>query len=137
MTIVADTGALYALVDADDAWHERVLEWWRANREPVVVPVTVLPEVAYLLQTRVSPAAELAFVRACAADEFTLEPLDDDDMARAADIMERYDDLPLGFVDASIVAAAERLAARTVLTTDRRHFAAVRPRHVRGLVLMP
>ena len=31
----------------DDAWHERVITWWKANRQPVIVPVTVLPEVSY------------------------------------------------------------------------------------------
>lgn len=135
--VVADTGVLYALVDRSDAWHARVVAWWEQNRQPVVVPVTVLPEVTYLLQARIGPAAELAFVRAVAAGEFTVEPLDPDDVERAYDVMDAYADFPLGFVDASVVAIAERLGAREILTTDRRHFGAVRPRHARGFVLVP
>ena len=137
MTVIADTGALYALVDASDAWHERVVAWWKRNREPVLVPASVIPEVTYLLQTRIGPAAELAFVRAVAEGEFTLEPLEAADVDRAANVMQQYLDWPLGFVDASVVATAERLEARDVLTTDRRHFAAVRPRHTRALTLVP
>ena len=51
--------------------------------------------------------------------------------------MGAYSDLPLGFVDASIVAMAERLAFDTVLTVDRRHFGVVRPRHVERLRVVP
>lgn len=134
---MADTGALYALVDRSDAWHARVLEWWKANRSPVIVPVTVLPEVSYLLQTRIGPEAEIAFIRAVAAGDFTVEPLDPDDLDRAAEVMRDYADLRLGFVDASLVAIAERLEARELLTTDRRHFGAVRPQHARSFALAP
>jgi hypothetical protein len=137
VTVVADTGALYALVDASDAWHARVVDWWRKNTKPVVLPVTVIPEVTYLLQTRIGAAAEIAFVRGIADGEFTLEPLEHEDIERAADVMHQYADLPLGFVDATVVATAERLAARELLTTDRRHFGVVRPRHARSFVLVP
>ena len=135
--VVADTGALYALVDASDHWHRRVLEWWRGNTRPVVVPVPVLPEVTHLLATRIGPAAELAFVRAVADGEFPIEALAEEDLPRVADLMLQYADLPLGFVDAAVAAAAERLGARELLTTDRRHFGLVRPRHTRAFVLAP
>jgi uncharacterized protein len=48
-----------------------------------------------------------------------------------------YRDLPLGTVDASIVAAAERLGITDVATVDRRHFGVVRPRHVDAFTLLP
>lgn len=137
MTVIADTGPLYALVDADDEWHDRVVEWWRANREPVVVPVCVLPEVCYLLHTRISQQAEAAFVRAVAEGEFVVEPLETEDITRAAMLVEKYSDLELGFVDATVIATAERLDATEVLTTDRRHFSAVRPSNVGALRLSP
>ncbi|MEQ1691816.1 MAG: PIN domain-containing protein [Gemmatimonas sp.] len=137
---MADTGALYALMDASDRWHQEVVAWW--SRDPlglrdIRVPITVLPELAYLLSTRINPQAEQAFIDAVVAGEFTIEPLDDDDVVRAADIMRQYHDLPLGFVDATVIAIAERLDAREILTTDRRHFHVVRPQHVRSLTLVP
>lgn len=137
MIVVADTGALYALMDKSDAWHARVLEWWREHGAAVVVPACVLPEVCYLLQSRIGAAAEHAFVSAIAEGEFALENLETDDVARAADVMQQYADFPLGFVDSAIVATAERLWTREVLTTDRRHFSAVRPKHARSLALLP
>jgi predicted nucleic acid-binding protein len=137
MTVIADTGPLYALVDADDAWHSRVVEWWRANKSPIVVPVCVLPELCYLLHTRISPDAEAAFVRAIANGEFTIEPLEPEDIVRADIIMQKYTDLNLGFTDATVIATAERLDAVEILTTNRRHFAQVRPRHAGSLTLRP
>lgn len=138
MTVLADTGAVYALVDRDDAWHERVRTWWESNREPIRLPVTILPEIAWLLGTRLGPAAEAAFARALADGEFDVEPLDDrEDLKRIAALTAEYLDSPVGFVDASVLAMAERLGVLTVLTTDRRHFAVLRPRHVSTLRLVP
>lgn len=137
MTVVADTGPLYALIDSSDAWHDRVLAWWTKNRDDIVVPVAVIPEVTYLLQARIGVEAEQAFVQSLADDELQVEPLEPEDLPRIAEIMKRYGDLKLGFVDASVIATAERLETRDVLTTDRRHFGAVRPAHTRSLVLHP
>ena len=137
MTIVADTGPLYALIDASDAWHKRVVEWWRKNREPLVVPVCVLPEVCYLLHTRISPRAEAAFVRSVTDGEFVIESLEAEDIARAETLIRKYADLGLGFVDATVIATAERLDAIEVVTTDRRHFSVVHPRHVDAFRLSP
>jgi predicted nucleic acid-binding protein len=137
VTVVADTGPIYALIDASDAWHDRVASWWGSSRRRVVLPVTMLAEAAYLLQTRIGIAAEEAFARAIADGEFNVEPLEDEDFARIADLVHAYRDLPLGFVDASIVAVAERLGTREILTTDRRHFGVVRPTHTKALTLLP
>jgi predicted nucleic acid-binding protein len=137
VTVVADSGAIYALVDASDVWHARVKAWWERAGRDIVLPVTILPEVTYLLQTRIGSAAEEAFVQALADGEFALEPLGDEDLSRIADVMHVYRDFPLGFVDASVVTIAERLETRDVLTTDRRHFGVIRPRHARSLSLLP
>ncbi len=137
MTVIADTGPIYALIDSDDSWHNRVVDWWRQNREPVVVPVGVLPEVCYLLHTRISQQAEAAFVRAITDGEFVVEPLTPEDITRAEALLTKYADLDLGFVDATVIATAERLDATEVITTDRRHFSAIRPRHVGTFQLSP
>lgn len=135
--MLADTGALYALVDASDAWHKRVIVWWETGRREVKIPVTVLPEITYLLANRVGPAAEETFVRSISEGEFAVESLEPEDIERAAELIGVYSDLPLGFVDATIIAMAERMEIREVLTTDRRHFSVVRPRHAKRLSLFP
>ena len=135
MAILVDAGVLYALADADDAWHERSRDWLEEVPELLLVPVTVLPEVAYLLQTRLGAAAERRFVRSVVAGELDVEPLRPADIQRALGMMTRYPDL--GFVDLSMVAMAERLKVKTLATTDRRHFAQVTPRHIPSFALVP
>jgi len=56
---------------------------------------------------------------------------------RMSELVEQYADFPLGGIDASVIALAERLGAPTVVTLDRRHFAAVRPRHRDAFELVP
>ncbi len=135
--IVADTGPLYALIDRSDSWHRRVKSWWASQARAIVVPVTVLPEVCHLLRTRISASAEHAFVRAVSEGQFLTEPLEPEDVALAEALMLEYAELPLGFVDATVIAIAERLGAREVLTTDHRHFNVIRPKHVMKLTLVP
>lgn len=79
----------------------------------------------------------LDFARAIAGGEFVIEPVDAADLPRAADLMAVYIDAPLGLVDATVVAVAERLGITRLLTTDRRHFSLVRPRHLAAFELLP
>lgn len=51
-----------------------------------------------------------------------------DQLLRAMEIAQRYSDLGLGLVDASIVALAERVDVCRLATRDIRHFAALRLR---------
>jgi predicted nucleic acid-binding protein len=135
MAVLVDTGILYALADADDRWHEPASAWLETVSELLIVSVTALPEVAYLLHTRLGAAAELAFVQSLVAGELEVEDLRRQDLARCDEVMRRYPEI--GFVDASIVAIAERLKIDTIATTDRRHFESIRPKHARGFALLP
>lgn len=65
------------------------------------------------------------------------EALHPSDFERIGELVSRYRNLPLGTVDASVVAAAERLGATEIATLDRRHFSVVRPRHVESFTLLP
>jgi predicted nucleic acid-binding protein len=136
--ILADTGAVFALLDRDDAWHARVAGFWERNAGEIQLPETILAEVTHLLATRIGPRAESLFIRALADGEFLLDPfLADDNLARVAELVRQYESVALGFVDASLVAAAERGLVTTLLTTDRRHFPAVWPRHTPSFRLEP
>jgi len=97
----------------------------------------VLVEVCYLLNYRVGPHAEQRFVAAVASGVLPVEELAPGDYARAASLMAAYSDTPLGFVDASIVAMAERMGVTRILTTDRKHFSLVRPSHIPAFELVP
>ena len=54
-----------------------------------------------------------------------------------AELVATHADLPLGTVDASVIAIAERTGTTTLLSLDRRHFSIVRPRHTTAFTLLP
>jgi uncharacterized protein len=135
MPLLVDTGIFYALADRSDAWHARAVTLVKKARQPLLAPVTVLPEVTYLLATRLGAHAEQAFIRSLVDGEVSVEWLRDADVARASDVLRQYGDI--GFVDATLVAIAERLKLDAIATTDRRHFARIHPAHVRAFTLLP
>ena len=96
-----------------------------------------MTEVAYLLGDRIGPHAELALARSLERGELLVEPVLDADWPRVAELTEQYTDLPLGIVDASVVALAERRNLDTIATLDHRHFGTVRPRHIEAFQLLP
>jgi predicted nucleic acid-binding protein len=102
-----------------------------------VIPAFVAAEVAYLVGDRLGAKAELAFGRALAAGELVMGSVEPSDLQRMTELVDQYLDLPLGLVDASVVALAERLGAGSLATLDRRHFSTVRPKHVTAFDLMP
>ena len=104
---------------------------------PLIVPTLVITEVAYLISTRLGWQAEVRFLGDLAGGSLILEPVHAADLLRIAELVGHYRDLPLDTVDASIVAASERLGIAQIATTDRRHFAVVRPRHIRAFQLLP
>jgi predicted nucleic acid-binding protein len=54
--------------------------------------------------------------------------LDDPGLERAFELMRRYENVPMDFADATLVAAAETLATVKVFTLDRKDFGVYRVR---------
>ncbi|HSH61495.1 MAG TPA: VapC toxin family PIN domain ribonuclease [Acidimicrobiales bacterium] len=105
--------------------------------DALLIPSPVLPEVDYLVSERMGPAPMLALLADVERAAYLVEDLTRDDYPRVRELMDRYADQDLGFVDASVLAVVERLGERKVATLDRRHFSVVRPRHVEALELLP
>ncbi len=97
----------------------------------------MITEVVNLIGSRLGADAEVRFLGDLAAGEFTIEPVMAGDWLRIAKLVSQYRDLPLGSVDASVVAAAERLDITEIATLDRRHFSIVRPDHTHSFELLP
>lgn len=123
--IVADTGAILALVDADDQHHEAVRALFEDDPDAWVLPWAILPEVDYLLMTHVGIRAEEAFVADLASGIYHVEWGDEADLKRAQEVARRHRALKVGLVDGAVIAVAERLGAGAIATFDLRHFGAV------------
>ena len=132
---VVDSGPLYAAADLDDADHDAVLSALANDDLHLVVPTMVVAEVTYFLGSRLGAAAEARFLAGLA--DMDVEAPSPADWPRMAELVAQYADFPLGGTDASVIALAERLGTPTIVTLDRRHFSAVRPRHCDALTLLP
>lgn len=137
MAVIVDTSVLYALVDAADAAHDSSVRAFAQEVETVIVPQATLPEVCYLIGSRMGASHEAAFVRHLADSDWRLEPLTDADLPRVTTLMDEYADARIGFVDASVVAVAERIGAVRIYSLDHRHFEMIRPAHVDRFELLP
>lgn len=126
--IVADTGAIVALVDADDRHHAAVRRIYEDDPGAWVLPWAILPEVAHLLMRNLGRRVEATFMRDLADGAWTVEWAEPADLERADEIARRYESLAFGLVDAVVMATAERLHARAIVTLDLRDFGAVRLR---------
>jgi predicted nucleic acid-binding protein len=135
--IIIDTGIVIALADQSDAWHQRSLGFISAYNGKVIVPSTIIPEACYMLNTYLGAPAEIAFIQSLVGRELFIETVTVDDLGRSLEIMKTYAGLNIGLVDASIVALAERLGVSEILTTDRRHFSVMKPKHSPHFDLSP
>ena len=123
--IVADTGAVIALIDSDDRHHRSLVALYRSNPEAWILPWAILPEVDYLLAAHVGRRAEESFLADLATGSFAVEWGGERDLAEADRICRRHKTLSLGLVDAVVMTVAERLRADAIATLDLRHFGAV------------
>ncbi|MCA1727124.1 MAG: PIN domain-containing protein [Actinobacteria bacterium] len=137
MALIVDAGPLYAYVDRNDRSHHASLELLETDPGPLLVPQLVVTEVAYLIAERIGTEAEARFLGDLAAGNLIAEPVMPGDWIRIAELVVEYLDLPLGTVDASVIALAERLDVTRIATLDRRHFSVVRPSHTSAFELLP
>ncbi|MGI8593951.1 MAG: type II toxin-antitoxin system VapC family toxin [Solirubrobacteraceae bacterium] len=135
--LIVDAGPLVAAAATRDRNHARCVELLANAPRPLVVPLLVVTEVAYFLADRIGPVAERAFAASLRAGELLAEPVEPADWDRITELLEQYADLGLGMVDASVIAACERLDQTELATLDHRHFSVVRPRHCAALSLLP
>ncbi len=129
--IVADTSAIFALLNKRDQHHKTMHALFQ-NEQRIFIPVTVMAEIAYLVEEKLGPRAIGPLLEDIEAQKFLLE-YEPKDIPRIRELALKYADLPLGFCDASVIAMAERRGGR-VATVDQ-HFEIVKAK--KPLTLLP
>jgi predicted nucleic acid-binding protein len=116
--LILDTGGWLLALAGEDGYMNALV-----SARPAIVPGLVLAELDWHLseQRREMHRVLDEIVKGA----YVYEPATPKDLGRAREIDDRFRDLELGIVDASIAALAERLRVRRILTTDS-DFAAVR-----------
>lgn len=133
---VLDTGPLLSAFNAGDKHHARCVDFFTRLRGRQILPGPVFAEVSWNLERW--PQVEAAFVNEVILDTFELVELTKDDLRRVSELVLKYADFPLGSVDASVIAVAERFGVDRIATHDRRHFTVVKPKHtIPAFTLLP
>jgi predicted nucleic acid-binding protein len=134
---IIDSGFLYGFIDNTDVHHSSVSPVLKAIRSPIYLPIPAITEITYFLSKRLGNAVTANFLEDLYSTDLILEDPTPLDYLRSAEILRKYNDQNIDFVDACIVAMAERLNITTILTVDRRHFSIFKPVHCDSFELLP
>ena len=136
MTALLDTGFLLAVLDADDDLHQACTAALLNEPQPRL-PDVVLPELTFMVLRELGYPVLAHFLQSIVRGELLLERTTEDDLSRTVEILNKYADSRIDFVDCVIAAMAERLRIETILSVDRRHFQLFRPRHCSHFQILP
>ncbi len=136
MIPIADSGFVVAVLDRTDQDHATCLPVYTWH-DPIYLPQTALTEVIYYMKKYHGSKAAASFLLNLSKSHYRLIALESADVHRAGELMDKYADSRLDFVDASVIAIAERLNVTRILTIDKRDFGMVRPTHADAFDLLP
>ncbi len=136
-SVAVDTGALVALLLRKDPAHDACCSVLGALPEGTIFVTTeaCLTEVFWLIPNESRFRAALSKLLETLGIQTV--PLELSALERIFDLQNRYEDLPMDFADATIVAACEKLNIKHVFTLDRRDFSIYRPLHSTHFQLLP
>jgi len=137
VALVLDTSVLLAALDAADPDHGPCARLLTISREDLIVPTLVLGELDYWCHARLTGEVWLAFLEDVLAGAYEILAPTAEDLERCRNLQATYADLQVGVVDASVLAAVERIEEEKLATLDHRHFATMRPKHIEALELLP
>ena len=115
-----DTGPLVAILHRDDRHHRRCVEAFESFRGHLLSTEAVLTEAMHLL-ARI-PGGQQDCLEFFIRGGAVLVPATRASLRRCQSLMAQYQDVPMDFADATLVALAEETSIRDILTLDRRGF---------------
>lgn len=130
-----DTGAILALLNRSDRWHQACVDAFRQLRLPMLTSEAVLTELFHLVgDGRVEMEAAWSLVRSGA---LVLATIEDSELRHIHALMSRYWDRPMDFADATLVYLAKRESLSTILTVDHADFDTYRIEGKRRFRVLP
>ena len=133
--VLMDTGPWVALIDRSEGRHRECVEWMKGFKGDIFSTEAVLTEVLYLLSF--SAAAQSAALDFVLTGAVVLVPSSLESLRRVKDLLQKYQDLPMDFADATLVLLAHDLGIDQVVTFDRKHFSTYRIDKKQAFFIIP
>jgi predicted nucleic acid-binding protein len=132
---LVDTGAIVALLNHADRWHDICLETFETFQLPLVTSEAVLTETFHFAaRHRRGTEAAWSFIRSGA---LKLAEIQDSELAEIHSLMLRYSDRPMDFANATLVHLAKRESLSTIFTVDHADFETYRIEGRRRFRVLP
>ena len=131
--VLVDSGPLIALFDADDRWHASIKAFIKDFRGELVTSAASVTEAAWIT-SRLAPACFDGLLAWLAKGPVTISNLLTEDCARIRQLAGKYRDLDPDFADLALLALADRLGLKSIVTVDVRDFSVYRLRSGKRLV---
>jgi predicted nucleic acid-binding protein len=132
---IIDTGAIIAMVDADEFWHDACLDALVSLQLPLLTTEAVLTELFHLIAARnLSIDKTWKFVLSGA---LMVRSVADSDLPALRSLMAQYTDRPMDFADATLVHLAARESLSIILTVDHDDFETYRIAGRKRFTILP
>jgi predicted nucleic acid-binding protein len=132
---LVDTGALLALLDSRDIWHQVCVEAFQQLRLPLLTSEAVLTELFHLVGRNLDEMERVwKLIRSGAIE---LAAIQHSELPQIHALMLRYADRPMDFADATLVHLARRESLSTVFTVDFADFETYRIEGRRRFRVLP
>ena len=123
---LVDTGAIVALVNRADRFHEQATAWFRGFRGKLLTTEAVVTESAYVLAASPEHQRAALLWAQRVRDAGLLQVAAVEDHSALARIISKYADLPCDYADASLISLAERTGVLQIATIDQGDFSIYR-----------
>lgn len=130
-----DTGAILALLDRTDKWHQSCVQAYKTLPLPLLTSEAVLTQTFHLVGdearggTAVWDFVMSGAIHVCAISH--------DELPSIRELMRRYADRPMDFADATLVYLARRESLTAILTVDHADFSTYRIEGKRNFRIFP
>lgn len=132
---LADTGAILALLDDGDRWHQVCTRAFQHLRLPLLTSEAVLTELFHLTgDSRHAMEKTWGFLQSGA---ILVASIEHSELHEVHALMSRYWDRPMDFADASLVYLARRERLTTIFTVDHADFETYRIEGNRRFRIVP
>ena len=129
-----DTGAILALVDQSDEWHESCVKAYSDNRLPWLTTEAVLTEAFHLARRNLRD--DRPIWKLLRSGAIVMSIIANEELPQIHALMSQYADRPVDFADATLVHVAARERLNLIFTIDYNDFSTYRlPRRKKFTIL--